>query len=148
MSRDSLKRPNFSRESSAEDLNHSNRSENIEGNLGDKIVDVTSRVKEKAGQMADKVAETVDRQRDNAASGLDRAAFTLHQKAEDIPGGATATQITHTIADGMESVARYVRETDFDEIKENVLETCRKYPAQTLIGALAVGFLVGRAIRR
>ena len=72
----------------------------------------------------------------------------VSEKAEDIPGGADVTQITHTIADGMETVARYVREADFDEIKESVLETCRKYPAQTLIGALAVGFLVGRAIRR
>ena len=148
MSRDSFKRPNYSRESSAEDLNQPTKSESIAGNLGNKLVDVTSRVKEKAGQMAGKVAETVDRQRDNAASGLDRAASTPHEKAEDIPGGADVTQITHTIADGMETVARYVREADFDEIKESVLETCRKYPAQTLIGALAVGFLVGRAIRR
>jgi hypothetical protein len=146
MSRDPLKRPNYSRETLAEGFNQSNKSESVEGNLGDKIVDVTSRVKERAGQMADKVAETVDRQRDNAASGLNRAAFTLHEKAEE--GGATVAHLTHTIADGMESAARYVREADFDEIKENVLETCRKYPAQTLIGALAVGFLVGRAIRR
>src|SRR5436190_6590640 len=148
MSRDSLKRPNFSRESSAEDLNQANKSESMERSLGDKIVDVTSRVRERAGQMADKVAETVDRQRDNAVTGLNRAASTLHEKAEEIPGGATATQFTHTIADGMESVARYMREADFDDIKDNVLETCRKYPAQTLIGALAVGFLVGRAMRR
>src|SRR5437879_3973361 len=115
MSHDSLKRPNYSRESSAENLNQSNKSESMEGGLGDKIVDVTSRVKERAGQMADKVAETVDRQRDNAANGLNRAAFTLHEKAAEIPGGATVSQLTHTIADGMESVARYMREADFDE---------------------------------
>jgi hypothetical protein len=148
MSRDSLRHPNYSRESSAEDFNASNKPEAAEGNLGDKIVDVTSRVKERAGQMADKVAETVDKQRENAAGGLDRAAFTLHQKADELPGGRTVTQFTHTIADGMESAAQYLRDADFDEIKDSVLETCRKYPAQTLIGALAVGFLVGRAIRR
>jgi hypothetical protein len=48
----------------------------------------------------------------------------------------------------MESAAQYLREVNFDDLKDDALKTCRKHPAQTLLGALAVGFLMGRAIRR
>ena len=135
MSRNPLDRPDFSKDSSAKDFS-------------DKIVDVTSKVKEKAGQMADKVSDTVDKTRDSAAEGLDRAASTLHDKAEDMPGGPKVVSVTHTVADGMESAAQYLRDANFDDMKDSLLETCRKYPAQTLLGALAVGFLVGRVVRR
>jgi hypothetical protein len=135
MSRNPLNRPEFSKESSAKDF-------------GDKIVDVTSKVKEKAGQMADKVSDTVDKTRDQAAEGLDRAASALHDNAEDIPGGPKVVSVAHTVADGMESAAQYLREANFEDMKEGLLETCRKYPGQTLLGALAIGFLVGRAVRR
>jgi hypothetical protein len=121
---------------------------NTEGDIRDKIVDVTSKMKEKAGQMAGKMADTVDKTRDQAADGLDRAASTLHDKAEEVPGGPKAIHVAHTIADGMESAAEYLRDANFEDMKESVLDSCRKHPAETLIGALAIGFLVGRAIRR
>lgn len=135
MSRNPLERAQFSKDSSAKDF-------------GDKIVDVTSKVKEKAGQMADKVSDTVDKTRDSAAEGLDRAASALHDNAADIPGGPKVVNVAHTIADGMESAAQYLRDANFEDMKDGLLDTCRKYPAQTLISALAIGFLVGRVVRR
>jgi hypothetical protein len=146
MSRNPLDDPNFSKDSSAKDFGGKDQS--AERDLRDKIVDVTSKVKEKAGQMADKVSDTVDKTRDQAAAGLDRAASALHDNAEEIPGGPKVVNVAHSIADGMESAAQYLREANFEEMKEGLLETCRKYPAQTLIGALAVGFLLGRVVRR
>ena len=146
MSRNPLDRPDFAKDSSAKDFGSKDKS--AEENLRDKMVDVTAKVKEKAGQMADKVSDTVDKTRDQAADGLDRAASALHDNAEDIPGGPKVVNVAHSIADEMESAAQYLREANFEEMKEGLLETCRKYPAQTLIGALAVGFLVGRVVRR
>jgi hypothetical protein len=146
MSRNPLDCPDFAKGSSAKDFGGKDKS--TDENLRDHIVDVTSKVKEKAGQMADKASDTVDKTRDQAAEGLDRAASALHHNAEDIPGGPKVVNVAHSVADGMESAAQYLREANFEDMKEGVLETCRKYPAQTLIGALAVGFLVGRAVRR
>ena|ERR1700674_3862700 len=126
----------------------SGKEKSTEGDMRDKIVDVTSRVKEKAGEMAGKVSDTVDKTRDQAVHGLDRAASALHENAEEMPGGPKVVSMAHTVADGMESAAQYLRDANFEDMKEGVLSTCRQYPAQTLLGALAIGFLVGRAIRR
>jgi len=116
--------------------------------IRNKIVDATSRIKDQAGEMAAKFSDTVDKQRDSAASGLESAASTLDHRASEIPGGPQVQNIAHSIAGGMESLAGYVRDANLDDIKKTALETCKKYPAQTLISALLVGFLVGRAIRR
>src|SRR5947207_1691197 len=112
MSRNPLDRPQFSKDSSAKDFGGKEKS--TEGDIRDKIVDVTSKVKEKAGEMADKVSDTVDKTRDQAAEGLDRAASTLHGKAQDIPGGPKVVNVAHSIADGMESAAQYLRAANFD----------------------------------
>jgi len=41
-----------------------------------------------------------------------------------------------------------VRNSDLENVKGDVIKTARKYPAQTLIGAVVAGFLVGRIFRR
>jgi hypothetical protein len=148
MSRNPIDYSRLSTDSSTKDFDQSSKTADTGIDIPDKISDVTSRMKEKAGQVADAVSDTVDKTRTHAADGLDHAASALHEKAGDIPGGTRVESAAHTVADGMESVAGYLRDTHFEDIKKNALETCRKYPAQTLIGALAVGFLVGRAIRR
>jgi len=114
--------------------------------LEEKVIDMKSRIKERAGQMADKVAHGVDKTRLNAASGLDRAASVLHEKAGEIP--PKIKDATHAVAEKLESVASYVRNSDLENVKGDVIKTARKYPAQTLIGAVVAGFLVGRIFRR
>src|SRR5262245_32547857 len=114
--------------------------------LEEKVVDMKSRIKERSGQISDKVAQGVDKARINAASGLDRAASVLHEKAGEIP--PKIKDATHAIADKMESAAKYMRNADLEHIKDDAVATCKKHPAQTLIGALVAGFLVGRIIRR
>ena len=148
MSSNPLDRSNFSKDSSVKNFGQPGKETSTGDDIRDKIVDMTSKMKEKAGQVADAVSDTVDKTRGHAVDGLEQAASTLHEKAGDIVGGPKVTSAAHAIADGMESVADYLRDANFQDMKENALKTCRKYPAQTLIGALAVGFLVGRAIRR
>src|ERR1700746_3389669 len=75
----------------------------------DRFSDMTSKVKDKAGQMADTVSKKVGQQRKNPAETLDRAASTIHEKANSVPGGPKAVNLTHGIADGMESTASYLR---------------------------------------
>jgi ElaB/YqjD/DUF883 family membrane-anchored ribosome-binding protein len=114
----------------------------------DKVSDIASKTREKAGQMADAVSEKLDEQRGNAAEGLGRVASTLHEKADSVPGGQKAVNFTHSIADGMQSTATYLRDHDFAGIGKDLLSVCRKYPTQSIVAALAVGFLVGRSARR
>ena len=117
-------------------------------NLKDRAAGFASKVKDKASQVGSTVSETVGRQRENAAGGLDRFASTIHENAGAIPGGQKAAKVAHSIADGMESTASYLRDHDFKDMGEDVMGVCRRHPAQALISALAIGFLLGRAARR
>ena len=113
----------------------------------DRISDIASKVKDKAGQVADTVSEKLGQQRGNAAEGLDRAASAIHERAESVPGGPKLVKMTHSIADGMESTASYMRDHDFKKMGKDVMDVCRRYPTQSLVAAVAVGFLIGRSRR-
>jgi len=113
----------------------------------DQVSDLTSKAKEKAGQVADTVSEKLGQQRGTAAETLDRAASTIHDKAESIPGGPKVVDFTHSLADGMQSTASYLRDHDFNDMGKDVMNICRRYPTQSLVAALALGFLLGRTRR-
>ena len=123
------------------------RTDNTE-KLKDKLEDVTAKAKAKAEQWTESASETADRQRENVSSGLERAASTLHEKATNIPGGPRAVSAVHRFADGMETTASYLREHDFADMRDDVINLCKRYPVQSLVSAVAVGFLLGRSIRR
>jgi nitrogenase molybdenum-iron protein alpha/beta subunit len=116
--------------------------------LKERVSQTAAQTKDKAGQMSDSVSEKLHDQRENAAEGLDRVASALHDKAASVPGGPKLVKVTHSIADGMESTATYLREHDFSKLGEDLMNVCRKYPTQSFIAALALGFLVGRSARR
>jgi ElaB/YqjD/DUF883 family membrane-anchored ribosome-binding protein len=113
----------------------------------DRVSDMASKVKDKAGQVAETVSEKFDHQRETAAGGLNRVASTIHDNAESIPGGPKVAHLSHRIADGMESTASYLRDHDFNQMGKDVTDFCRRYPTQSLVAALAVGFLIGRSRR-
>jgi methyl-accepting chemotaxis protein len=117
-------------------------------NVKETISDVASRAKDKANQMADAVSERLSQQRETAAEGLGRVASTMHEKADSVPGGPKVVNFTHSIADGMESTATYLRDHDFSKMGKDLMNVCRKYPTQSVLAALAVGFLLGRSARR
>jgi len=113
----------------------------------DRVADITSRVKDKAGQVAETVSEKLGQQRESAAEGLNRAASTIHDNADAVPGGPKLVKMTHNVADGMESAADYLRDHDFSQMGKDVMNVCRRYPTQSLVAALALGFLIGRSRR-
>jgi ElaB/YqjD/DUF883 family membrane-anchored ribosome-binding protein len=114
----------------------------------DRVSNLASKVKEKATEMGGTVGETMKRQRENAAERLDRVASTLHEKAGSVPGGQKASRVAHGIAGGMESTASYIREHDFKEMGDDLVQVCRRHPAKALLSALVAGFVLGRVARR
>jgi hypothetical protein len=140
MSRDPLDRP-FESPRYPTDISESE-------DLKNRATEIASKARNTVTEMANSASETLNRQRQAAAGGLHQVAATIHEKAENLPGGPKAVNLAHGIADGMESTASYLREHDFEDMREDLMNICRRHPAQALLSALAVGFLVGRAIRR
>lgn len=123
------------------------RTDNVE-KLKERLEDVASKAKDKAEQWTESAAATADRQRENVSSGLERAASTLHEEATNIPGGPRAVSAVHRFADGMETSASYLREHDFADMRDDLISLCKRYPVQALVSAVALGFLLGRSVRR
>jgi hypothetical protein len=110
--------------------------------LRERATNLGSKLKDKASQFGTSVSSSVDRQRETAARGLDRAASGLHE------GVGSAAKVGHGVADGMESTASYLRSHSFGDMGNDVMTLCRKHPAQALVSAAVLGFVMGRLIRR
>ena len=110
-------------------------------NTKERLQDAGSKIKERASQIAGATVNAASRQRGNAADLLDRAASGLHT------GVDSAGQISNSVESGMRSTAGYIRDHDFKEMGNDLMGVCRKHPAQALISAAVVGFLLGRAAR-
>ena len=59
----------------------------------------------------------------------------------------TAERLDQT-ADKMHQTARFFRTKNADTMKDEASNLAKKYPTHTLIGAMILGFLFGRALSR
>jgi len=101
-----------------------------------------STLKAKAQDVGARAAQRADRARVGAAAGLETVASTLHEKGDRV---ATAA---HSAADAVTSGAEYLRANDARAIMSDLVEMVRRNPGRSLLGAVAVGFLLGRALSR
>ena len=114
----------------------------------DKMKETASEIRNRASEAGRSAGARMEEGRRSAAGALDRAADALHRKAERIPGGMRTTDLAHTTADKLHNTAHYLRDHDLKDMMGDFENVVRRRPGQALLGALAVGFLVGRAIRK
>jgi hypothetical protein len=62
--------------------------------------------------------------------------------------GDTASRVSGKVSDSVESATNYVRNMNFDDVWDDVQRVVKANPAAALLGAVAVGFVVGRLLRR
>jgi len=111
------------------------------------VSDFASEAKGKASQLANAASESAGRQRENAAKGLHRAASAIQDNAGKL-GSGKASDAARKVAGGIDSTATYLEEHDFADMGKDVMNVCRRHPAEAIIASLAIGFLVGRALKR
>jgi len=116
------------------------------GTAKDKASELTSTAREKLSGLSGGT-ETIDAQRDTVAGGLDTVATQLRDKAETIPGGEKTTQIAQNAAEKIETASSYLRENEVGDMMSDVERLVRSRPTESLVVALAAGFLVGRAFK-
>ena len=112
----------------------------------DAIGDATSQMKDKAAQLGRSAAQKVDETRGSTAEALQSTANSLRSGAQS--SGEAISNAANRTAEKLESTAKYVREHDFRSMMQDVEEVVRRNPAQSLCAAIAVGFLMGSALRR
>lgn len=114
-------------------------------NLKETITDTANRAAEKSKELGRTAMSKIEEGRTSAASSLQSAAATLHQKADT--SVQAAGNVAHSAADKMEAVAGYMRENDTKQMMADVEDLVKKNPGRSLLVAVAIGFLAGRALR-
>ena len=117
-----------------------------EPNLGEKLSDTATQVKDKVSNLSRTAADKLDENRDATAGSLNKAAAALHEKAESLPGGEKVTNLAHATAEKLSSTADYVREHDVNRMRADVETLVKNNPGPSLFAAAVIGFLVGRAL--
>jgi hypothetical protein len=117
---------------------------------GEKLGDVGSTVRERAGGAKDSLANVLEagaeRLRARAGDGSLAGAGAM--------GGAVAvdgdrmTQVTTKVAGGMEAASEWLRDADLDSFKASVETQVKEHPGRTLLIAVGVGYLLGKALRK
>jgi hypothetical protein len=113
--------------------------------IGDKLGANAAGLKSKVSDLSREAREKIDNNLGAAASGLDRAAEKLHRKADDLPGTARLSGLTHAAADKLNATAGYFREHDVNRIGSDLSSMVRQNPGRSLLAVGVIGFLIGRA---
>ncbi len=118
------------------------------GNLGDRAADQVANVRDRAAEAARQGMRAADSGRERAASGLENAADKLHDAADQLPGGERVSRAAHKTADALDATGQYVSKHGFRDMFDDATEFIKAHPTQALVGALAIGYFVGRGMRR
>lgn len=107
--------------------------------------DLRERGQETARRAAERARETAEETRERAAGGMETAAQRVREQTEG-KGGMQGTAGTR-LAEGMERTAGYLREHDTRAMMSDLENYIREHPAQSLLVAVALGFVIGRTLR-
>lgn len=132
------------------------RARDLAGTAQEKLADVGSTVRERAGTMKDSLADALE-------SGADKLRQRVHTSPSSgggaqLAGATSAGAVTTTdggrvtvvgdrVADGMQSTADWLREADLDSLKTGVERQVKEHPGRTLLIAVGLGYLLGKAFR-
>lgn len=107
----------------------------------EQVTEQASHMKEAAVDLGRRAAVGIDAQRSPAAATLDHTAAGLHQQADRV------ASLAHSTAGQFQATAHYLRTHDVNAMGRDVQELVKRYPAQALVGAALIGFVVARAVR-
>lgn len=109
-----------------------------------------NQAKDKLGQAKDKAVNLKSSLADKLEAGADK----LRQRSEGdgsmagSMGGqqqGTMNKASSAVASGMQNTAEWLRSADLDSLKTSVEEQVRTNPGRTLLVALGLGYVLGRA---
>ena len=105
--------------------------------------DAATQAAEKASEVGRDALDKLDASRGTVAQGLRATAGALRSYAPD-----SVAKHAQNTADAMDSAADYIRVRDLRSMTSDLTELVRRSPGPSLIAAVAIGFLLGSAMRR
>ena|SRR5215211_3561957 len=130
------------------------RARDMAGTAKEKAADVGSTVRQRAGTLKDSLADVLDsgadrlRQRGGQSGQSGQLAVATDIGSAPAQTDARVTQVTTRVAGGMEATADWLREADLDGMKAGIERQVKDHPGRTLLVAVGLGYLLGKALRK
>ena len=118
---------------------------NNKAGIKDKVTGMASHAKTTAAEWGRSATTAVDRNLQSAAGALETTASKLRDR---VPATGKVNEIATATADKIENTARYLRQHDTHDMVAGAETLIRRNPGASLCAALAVGFLIGTAMRK
>jgi hypothetical protein len=121
---------------------------------GSKLQKGAGALREKASQVTGQVRERATTLKATLADKLEAGAERIRQKSSrpgEVVGDNASTQtrsnVSQKFASGMENTADWIRNADMTSMRSGIESQVRANPGRTLLIALGVGYVLGRALR-
>ena len=132
----------------------SDRARDLAGSAKDRLADVGATARERAthlrGSLADALESSADklRQRAGAPSGDGQLSGGTSGGGVAVTHEGRMTDAATRLASGMDATAEWIRDIDVDGLKTGVEKQVKEHPGRTLLIAVGLGYLIGKAFRR
>ena len=126
------------------------RARDIAGSAQERLADVGSSVRDRAGTMKNSLADMLESGADklrHRASNDGQLAGATSTSSTAISDGRVA-QVTDRVATGMSATADFLRDADLDSLRSGVERQVKEHPGRTLLMAVGLGYLIGKAVRK
>ncbi|HJR66020.1 MAG TPA: hypothetical protein VJ802_06295 [Gemmatimonadaceae bacterium] len=119
--------------------------------VGGKVGKAKEKISERAGELktslADRLEQGAEKLRQRAHSGGQYAGATADGTV-GVAQNDKMTQVADKVAGGMQSTANWVRNADMETVKGDIERQVKEHPARTLLVAVGLGYVLGKAFRR
>ena len=117
------------------------------GGISGRVKSVGSSIKDKASNIpaiiADGLQAGANALRQNRTSGQSAGGGSVALTAD-----TSIAAVTDTLATGMQSSADWLRHADIDGMKAGIERQVKEHPGRTLLIAVGLGYLIGKALRK
>jgi hypothetical protein len=130
------------------------RARELAGSAKDRLADVSATARERAthirGSVADALESSADklRQRAGTASGDAQLSGATSAGGVAVSHDGRVTDAASRLATGMDATAEWIRDIDMDGLKLGIEKQVKEHPGRTLLFAVGLGYLIGKAFRR
>jgi hypothetical protein len=128
------------------------RARDIAGSAQERLADVGSSVRERAGTLKDSLADALetgaDKLRARTGTGDGNLAGATSGGSVALENDGRVAQVTDRVATGMQASADWLRDADLDGLKSGIENQVKEHPGRTLLIAVGLGYLLGKALRK
>jgi hypothetical protein len=124
------------------------RARDLAGTAQDKLADVGSTVRDRAGHLKDSLADALQTGAEKLRSRGGELAGATSSGSMAMDGNGRATQVAGRVAGGMDATADWLRDADLDGLRTSIEAQVKEHPGRTLMIAVGLGYLLGKAVRK